>query len=102
MIIKSRRYTIWVEILAIFMIQVSFLPRNCSSQFHWGKNYRLERKQLRDMFSQATIQTDVAPTRMVVNGVSPFKINGKKVYCNINVNIYLNLTLGLFKLFFNT
>ena len=59
------------------MIQVSFVPRNCSSQFHWGKNFWLERKQLRDMFSQASVQTNVTPNSMVVSVVSPYPIKGQ-------------------------
>ena len=102
MIIKSQWHTIWVKILVIFVIQVSFLPRNCSSQFHWGRIYQLEIKQLRDMFSQATIQNDVAPNPIVVKAVSPFKIKGKRciLSCHI-INKVLWICLNCFSILKN-
>ena len=48
-----------VEIFMILIIQISLYPRNCSGQFHWGKNHRLETQQLRDMFSRAANHKDI-------------------------------------------
>ena len=48
-----------VEIFMILIIQISLYPRNCSGQFHWGKNHRLEAQQLRDMFSRAVNHKDI-------------------------------------------
>ena len=48
-----------VKIFLILIIQASLYPRNCSGQFHWGKNHRLETKQLRDMFSRAANHKDI-------------------------------------------
>ena len=44
----------------ILIIQILLYPRICSGQFHWGKNHRLETKQLRDMFSRAANHKDIA------------------------------------------
>ena len=95
MITKSRSYKSWAEIFVILIIQVSFLPRNCSAQFHWGKNYRLERKQLRDMFSQATLQNHVESNSMAANGVSSYELYFKMMYC-------ITITLALITFYFNT
>ena len=59
MVEKLNSKKIWVKIFAILIVQLTMSPRNCDGQFHWGKNYRLERKQLREMFSQAAIQNDL-------------------------------------------
>ena len=48
-----------VKLFLILIIQVSLYPRNCSGQFHWGKNHRLETQQLRDMFSRAANGKDI-------------------------------------------
>ena len=52
----SKKKKLWVRVFTIFIVQLSLLPRNCDCQFHWGKNYRLETKQLRNMFSRAATQ----------------------------------------------
>ena len=80
MITKSRSNKSWAKIFVILIIQVSFLPRNCSAQFHWGKIYRLERKQLRDMFSQATLQNHVESNSMAANGVSSYELYFKMMH----------------------
>ena len=100
MITKSRSNKSWAKIFVILIIQVSFLPRNCSAQFHWGKNYRLERKQLRDMFSQATLQNHVESNSMAANGVSSYELYFKMMYC---ITIYTRWnTLALITFYFNT
>jgi hypothetical protein len=50
------RDQLWVIILMILTIQSVFLIKKCNGQFHWGKNYRLESQQLREMFARYKTQ----------------------------------------------
>ena len=67
---KSKSKELWVKIFAILIVQLIWSPKNCDGQFHWGKNYRLERKQLRDMFSHAASQNDLNPQSIPAMDVS--------------------------------
>ena len=67
---KSKSKELWVKIFAILIVQLIWSPKNCDGQFHWGKNYRLERKQLRDMFSQAASQNALNSQSIPIMDVS--------------------------------
>ena len=70
MVEKLKSKKTWVKIFAILIVQLTLSPRNCDGQFHWGKNYRLERKQLRDMFSQAASQNALNSQSIPIMDVS--------------------------------
>ena len=67
---KSKSKELWVKIFAILIVQLTWSPKNCDGQFHWGKNYRLQRKQLRGMFFQVACQSDLKPESSPIMDVS--------------------------------
>ena len=52
-------------ILMVLLIQSTFLQKTINCQFHWGKNYRLEAKQLREIFARARAQKDLTTNQRV-------------------------------------
>ena len=58
----ARRDQVCVIVLMILTIHSMFLFKKCHGQFHWGKNYRLEAQQLRDMFARYKFQKNATTT----------------------------------------